>query len=884
MALQKVSPGLLPAENYGRFNAAFDAIDGLSPAIAAVQSASQATDAELLRQIGGLRAALSSTAGTRDVQELARQSSLTDQALQKQILDNATSQAAAIAENLRVLLAGNALAVGRMHPRPGDVPSAFTASKAGGPSDALPIWAGQIASTPGGATARLTGAGVLAQRGYTAIEPGRSYRLRNVYSRTSDVSDPAGDAVRTAVLCFDANKRPLAGNATFVKIKDAKQVKVAYGAQPVTATLARAAGPGIAFVLPAGTVYVRAYVETYGQDGSTDVSLLDVADISDATVLDPVSTDVANRVGSLESVGTGPRLTALEQAAGTPNALTFATRSNAAAATIPSTVNTVIVLGLTAASDGGGSSFRRAQAGETVAAGSGDVFGFTSADGAGWLRVSANQTAPITPYDFPGKVFYGAQGIDHTQAFQAMVNAGIAQFPRPTDGSGLWRVSKITAGRGNGLLLGGSIVLLGIATSAQTAVFETFTTGVVQTGVLKIAGKFDSTYDRGAWIYATTDSTPQYSLWQCIRVDGCAIGVELGNVFYPSELTSEVVVMGGGTYGCPTALKVSGTETYVTILGGTWSGDTNGGNAAWQARTRRVLLNVGAHAILHGIEGLITGSVDGYVLEAQPLTGNRGEGTMWGSSVFVGCFLESAAPLWITTNPAQLIINQTAGNRGLISFLICRGFHSQDRAPWGQFSSDYDGDLYCYQNRWWYPGTRTQPDIFGAGGAPKAHIYMDRQGWGDGFTNHLGGVSGCVVHFEFRQILRVLSIVGQLINATPNSPVPIKFQATDPARENARFAGSYAPATGTFTFTQPYTDVDLNAFVNVPGANGTLFLNYNGALTRARPFIGGFGRLDWKIKSVKAGDTVQIVITTDISNGIGDSGIFTSEMTIYASA
>ena len=132
----------------------------------------------------------------------------------------------------------------------------------GGSVESLPVWSGTIASTPGGATARLFGASVIAQRGYAAVEQGRSYRGRAVYWRTSDVSDPAGDAIQFGILWFDANKQPLAGSRSSTVVKNATQVRVSHGRQSVTTTLAAATGAGITIVAPPGAVYARAYVQT----------------------------------------------------------------------------------------------------------------------------------------------------------------------------------------------------------------------------------------------------------------------------------------------------------------------------------------------------------------------------------------------------------------------------------------------------------------------------------------------------------------------------------------------------------------------------------------------------------------------------------------------
>lgn len=265
--------------------------------------------------------------------------------------------------------------------RPGDGREAFTASKVGGPAEALPIWGGPLAFGDNGFVYRVTGAGVLAQRGYFAIEPGRRYRARFVVQRRTNAVDPSNDTVRCAVLWFD--QAWTAAGAS--PILDLNELTVANGRQEIVRVLSRAAGPGVDLVAPANARYGRLYVETFGGPQVTDVEVIKVDDVTDASVLDPVSAGALARLGAIESKNYDPRLAAVEAATQNPNSLTFATRNAAATATVPANVTTILTRGFLVPGIGG-DEFRR------VASQPEHTAFFRTADGSYFEKVSNENT------------------------------------------------------------------------------------------------------------------------------------------------------------------------------------------------------------------------------------------------------------------------------------------------------------------------------------------------------------------------------------------------------------------------------------------------------------------------------------------------------------
>src|SRR5262249_47947486 len=105
-----------------------------------------------------------------------------------------------------------------------------------------------------------------------------------------------------------------------------------------------------------------------------------VTDLTSQTLISADLTALTARVAALESLNIGPRLTALESVTGTPNTAWFETVAAATAATIPPTVNRVMVYG---------SGFDTEIHTQYVRVASGQDF--TSADGAKWKAELALQ-------------------------------------------------------------------------------------------------------------------------------------------------------------------------------------------------------------------------------------------------------------------------------------------------------------------------------------------------------------------------------------------------------------------------------------------------------------------------------------------------------------
>jgi hypothetical protein len=157
--------------------------------------------------------------------------------------------------------------------RPGDVPSLFTLALTGGDEDSLTPWT-DVGVGGQGKTAAITGAGIIAQRGYFAAEAARPMRVRFAVKRVGATTDPAGQAVRLGVAWYDAS-RVYVSSSTFQTL-DAELVTGTRIAEEFT--LARESGYDV--TVPAGAWYGRAYAQQFSGEAITQFEVIDVEPIT----------------------------------------------------------------------------------------------------------------------------------------------------------------------------------------------------------------------------------------------------------------------------------------------------------------------------------------------------------------------------------------------------------------------------------------------------------------------------------------------------------------------------------------------------------------------------------------------------------------------------
>jgi hypothetical protein len=266
-----------------------------------------------------------------------------------QALDQIDSAVAELTENLEVGLR-DARSPGLYEANlPGDIPDLFTQSLEGDPPpDLAVIDPALIEYGEDGPVIRIVGESEFTSRKFFNMRPNRVYRARVEFRRHIDSPDPAGATIRVGLSWYDRFKNRLPDPNAFTIVQDftATPVTVASGLKIVECLVARFAGVDGRIVAPTGAVFCKPYIQGY--ENSThqiDYELVDWEDVTNAVLFSPDVTDLLARTTALESIDTDPRLTDLEVAIGTPDTRWFGFLGDAEAATIPMSVDRVVIFG-----------------------------------------------------------------------------------------------------------------------------------------------------------------------------------------------------------------------------------------------------------------------------------------------------------------------------------------------------------------------------------------------------------------------------------------------------------------------------------------------------------------------------------------------------------
>lgn len=166
--------------------------------------------------------------------------------------------------------------------RPGEANRFFTADLVGDPSSVAPLPDAWNVVSQNGAVIAIPGSGRVAPLGVRRVEQQRQYRLRVVLQRAKDTDEPAKDAVRIGLQWLDRSK----GNAGRTVCVDLVDVTTASGRLGYFFNFATADADNIDFTAPAGAVYVRPFVQTFGS-GITHVEVIEIVDLSDSVEFSP---------------------------------------------------------------------------------------------------------------------------------------------------------------------------------------------------------------------------------------------------------------------------------------------------------------------------------------------------------------------------------------------------------------------------------------------------------------------------------------------------------------------------------------------------------------------------------------------------------------------
>lgn len=417
------------------------------------------------------------------------------------------------------------------------------------------------------------------------------------------------------------------------------------------------------------------------------------------------------------------------------------------------------------------------------------------------------------------------------------------------------------------------------SSSAQTCLIEIKIPNINWSGRFVAIVGYRTNYECAYHLWHET--AMQFGNLDCLNANRAAIGFRIGSTAYPSALISELSLTNTSTYGCPVVFEAIGGETYISINGPQNPADSFGGDAAWQAREKIFIRNVGASVIVGQGEAIIPGDTNGVLVEMQPI--NRGAGRVeWGAIQFDTVFCESASPICRTANPLGLTINPASSRRGLIQFDNCIGFHSQDLAALINIGPDYHDNVTVNNPDFWFINgqQRTKPNIF-CHASSRAKISV-RGEFGEGFLKGVAGIVGGIVSFDRRVVARAIGLNGRNFTAAGGAEACL-YTSLDNSGDRSRWAALYNSATGEFTVPiGGLKDVEVALNFRLNGTStGALLVFENGGEVARSVVSAGIGNFSHCHGDLAEGAKISIKFDSD-ANDSGSAINYLNSFTVTA--
>lgn len=417
----------------------------------------------------------------------------------------------------------------------------------------------------------------------------------------------------------------------------------------------------------------------------------------------------------------------------------------------------------------------------------------------------------------------GFQGDDTDAVAQAIAAATSSGKPLLIDGKFRIKSAQIAEVNGFTVISNGG-VLLGMKSGTYTQVLEIKNcTDLAVIGRLIVGADYNVGYDSAVKIWADTASGCSLIDLNNVSPVGAKVGFTIGDVAQPDRLVSEITIAGGHFYGCPGAFDIIGTQTVVTLSGVNAITGINNGPAGWDQVPRVGIRLRGSMVNMVGGELMLTDSTNGLAISVEPIA-SPVYSNPYGQFTAVGVCIESASQFANARNPDS-VPNPGAGT-GLIRIADCPGFHSQNLVPLFQSAQDFTGRISLGANDFFCTTTRTQPNIQAANVATE--IFVQRDSFGRGFNQFLGGVSGGTLRHDRRLILAASELSNQPL---PNgSQTTLVFKSSDTSDDRARWFGNYSTTTGVFTVPPGgLRDVEIRSqFVATGLTNGEMYIQIDG--------------------------------------------------------
>lgn len=457
----------------------------------------------------------------------------------------------------------------------------------------------------------------------------------------------------------------------------------------------------------------------------------------------------------------------------------------------------------------------------------------------------------VSPKDF-GAVGNGQA--EDGEALRLAIAAAKASGRTLDLGSSLYKVSApvVIEGMTTFHIVASGATILGPEAGSLSCLLEIKNcTDITIRGRLGIAGRFNASLQAGLWIHADAGaSTTSIIEIGSLAITGCRLAYRIGDAAFPDKAISEISIVGGYTYGCPSVLRAEGTQTVVSVVGATLASDYGSGNATWTAIPQTTIEALGAYVRVVGGEVLHASDTSGAAFSVQPVTSAM-YGNPYGSIICTNVMIETAARLAIATNPTNI----AAPTVGRLEISNSGGYHPANSFAFIETDASYPGEVVVSNCKFYAGVARTQPTIQCANEA--THVYCDDVSFGANFLANLRGIVGGTPHFSERLLLNV--------NA-PNHAIasgvltPIKYQTIVNANDATRYTSAYSASTGVFTVPAGgLKDVAVQCGFAAGATTPTdVFLVINGALEGTAMSCNGPHGFVGFVQSLAAGDTICI--------------------------
>lgn len=409
--------------------------------------------------------------------------------------------------------------------------------------------------------------------------------------------------------------------------------------------------------------------------------------------------------------------------------------------------------------------------------------------------------------------------------------------------------------------------------------------GVLRDSLLKLKNAYNVTldgsltidcagsafYDNAVFISAEPGGTiaPSTGIVTRLRWDGLTVynaknALRIGSPAIDAQC-SEITVNGFNPIKCPSALYIAGSQTGASFVGCNIMSEYN---ALMEAAPQWAIVMEGGFMTMSGGElGHMLNGTNGTVW-MKPATS-----ALYNNPYPIlrlnGVHIETAAQLLILSNPLALATPD--GGSSEFTVTGCSGYVSNtpDALPFIDVEDgSYTGSVSVKQSKFYKAlgsAVRTGANI-NCYGAPTT-VNVDRESFGRGFKNWMGGVSsGSFVHGS-ELIVLATSLNGA---AYPTAATALKFTSKVTGDKFDRYNSAYNTATGIFTVPAGgLKTLCIAVRCSAPSLAGDIYIKQGGTIVAFGQIINTVAFVEVTLANLAAGDTVTVFLQPSVGVTFG---------------